>query len=97
MNPKELNSREFIDLEAGFISWLRTLGYTPVTIATRKRNIREFLLYLERSCISAMDQDARGTTKGFVRYLRRRENKLSGSGLMNASINVAVSSVNKFF
>jgi len=33
----------------------------------------------------------------FIRYLRRRENKLHGSGLMNASINVGISSVNKFF
>ena len=97
MNPKELISREFIDLEAGFISWLRTLGYSEATIATRKRNIKEFLLYLERSGISAMDQAAGDKTKGFVRYLRRRENKLSGSGLMNASINVGISSVNKFF
>ena len=97
MNPKELSSREFIDLEAGFISWLRTLGYSEATITTRKRNIKEFLLYLERSGISAMDQDAGDKTKGFVRYLRRRENKLSGSGLMNASINVGISSANKFF
>ena len=97
MNPKELICREFIDLEGGFLSWLRTLGYSEATITTRKRNIKEFLLYLERSGISAMDQDAGDTTKGFVRYLRRRENKLSGSGLMNASINVGISSVNKFF
>lgn len=97
MNPKELICTEFIDLEGGFLSWLRTLGYSEATITTRKRNIKEFLLYLERSGISAMDQDAGDTTKGFVRYLRRRENKLSGSGLMNASINVGISSVNKFF
>ncbi|HPJ43819.1 MAG TPA: tyrosine-type recombinase/integrase [Spirochaetota bacterium] len=97
MNPKELNSREFIDLEAGFISWLRTLGYTPATIATRKRNIREFLLYLERCGIRSMDQAASDKTRLFVRYLKRRENKLSGSGLMNASINVGIGSVNKFF
>jgi site-specific recombinase XerD len=97
MNTKELSSREFIDLKGGFLSWLRTLGYSEATITTRKRNIKEFLLYLERSGISAMDQDAGDTTKGFVRYLRRRENKLSGSGLMNASINVGISSVNKFF
>jgi len=97
MNPKELISRQFIDIEAGFIDWLRTLGYSEATITTRKRNIKEFLLYLERSGISAMDQDAGDTTKGFVRYLRRRENKLSGSGLMNASINVGISSANKFF
>ena len=44
-----------------------------------------------------MDQAARDKTKRFIRYLKRRENKLSGSGLMNASINVGISSVNKFF
>jgi len=97
MNPKELCSNEFIDLEAGFLSWLGTLGYSEATITTRKRNLREFLLYLERCGISTMDQASGEKTKLFVRYLKRRENKLYGSGLMNASINVAVSSVNKFF
>jgi integrase/recombinase XerD len=97
MNPKELSSRQFIDLKSEFLSWLKTLGYSPATIATRKRNIREFLLYLERYGISSMDQTALDKTKLFVRYLKRRESKLSASGLMNASINVGVSSVNKFF
>jgi integrase/recombinase XerD len=97
MNPKELSSREFTDLEAGFLSWLKTLGHTQATIATRKRNIREFLFYLERCGISSVDQAAGEKAKLFVRHLKRRENKLSGSGLMNASINVGISSVNKFF
>ena len=97
MNPKELTSKQFIELESGFLSWLKTLSHTQATIATRKRNIREFLLYLERCDISAIDQAARDKTERFVRYLKRRENKLSGSGLMNASINVGISSVNKFF
>jgi integrase/recombinase XerD len=97
MNPKELNSKQFIDLEAGFLSWLRTLGYSEATIITRRRNLREFLLYLERCGISSMDQATGEKVRLFVRYLKRRENKLSGSGLMNASINVGISSVNKFF
>lgn len=97
MNPKELCSRQFIDLEAGFLSWLRTLGYSDATITTRKRNIQEFLLYLERCDIITMDQAAGEKARLFVRYLKRRENKLSAGGLMNASINVGISSVNKFF
>ena len=97
MDPKELRSKQFIDLETGFLSWLRTLGYSEATIVTRRRNLREFLLYLERCGISAMDQASGEKTKLFVRYLKRRENRLYGSGLMNASINVAVGSVNKFF
>ena len=53
MNPKELISRQFIDLEAGFIGWLRTLGYSEATIATRKRNIKEFLLSTWNAQVSA--------------------------------------------
>jgi len=97
MNPKELSSREFIDLDISFLNWLHTLGYSPSTIATRKRSIKEFLLYLERCGISSMDQAAGEKVNLFVRYLKRRENKLYRSGLMNASINVGISSVNKFF
>ena len=97
MNPKELTSKQFIDLDIGFLSWLHTLGYSPSTIVTRKRSIKEFLLYLERCGITSMDQAAGEKVNLFVRYLKRRENKLYGSGLMNASINVGISSVNKFF
>lgn len=71
MNPKELISRQFIDLEGDFMSWLKTLGYTQATIATRKRNIREFLLYLERCDIITMDQAASEKIRLFVRYLKR--------------------------
>jgi site-specific recombinase XerD len=97
MNPKELYSPQFKQLETGFLQWLQTLGYSPATIATRKRNIKEFLLYLERCDIANIEQATNHKVQRFVRYLKRRENKLFGAGLMNASINVGISTVNKFF
>jgi len=97
MNPEYLCSPQFKTLEISFIHWLKTLGYSESTVTTRKRSIREFLLYLERCDITTIEQASGDKTKRFVRYLKRRENKLSGSGLMNASINVGISSVNKFF
>ena len=97
MNPKELTSKQFIDLDISFLNWLYTLGYSPSTIVTRKRSIKEFLLYLERSGINSIEEASNYKVGRFVIYLKRRDNKLHGSGLMNASINVAISSVNKFF
>lgn len=97
MNPKELYSPQFKQLESSFVNWLQTLNYSPATIATRKRNIREFLLYMERCCITTIEQADNDKINLFVRYLKRRENKLFGSCLMNASINVGISTVNKFF
>lgn len=97
MNPKTLYSPQFLQLEQDFLNWLQTLGYSPATIATRKRNIKEFLLYLERCDITTIEQTTNDKVQRFVRYLKRRENKLFGSCLMNASINVGVSTVNKFF
>jgi site-specific recombinase XerD len=97
MNPKELYSPQFKQLETSFLQWLQTLGYSPATIATRKRNIKEFLLYLERCDIATIEQASNYKVQRFVRYLKRRENKLFGSCLMNASINVGISTVNKFF
>jgi site-specific recombinase XerD len=90
-------SEEFTELEKGFLQWLETLNYSPATIASRKRYIREFLLYLERCGIKSMAEASQYKTGRFVRYLKRRENKLYGSGLMNASVNVGISTVNKFF
>lgn len=97
MITEQLHSLEFITLEASFLKWLQTLNYSSSTISTRQRNIREFLLYLERSGIRRMKEVTQYKASRFVRYLKRRENKLYGSGLMNASINVGISTVNKFF
>ena len=95
--PTEIISPQFKQLETSFINWLQTLNYSEETIKTRKRNIKEFLLYLERCNITTIESITDYKAKRFVKYLKRRENKLFGSGLMNASINVGISTVNKFF
>lgn len=97
MIPTEIISPQFKQLETSFANWLQTLNYSQETIKTRKRNIKEFLLYLERCQITTIETITDYKAKRFKRYLKRRENKLYGSGLMNASINVGISSVNKFF
>lgn len=97
MIPTEIISPQFKQLKASFINWLQTLNYSAATITTRERNIKEFLLYLERSNVSTIEKADSKTVKLYARYLKRRENKLFGSGLMNASINVGLSTVNKFF
>jgi site-specific recombinase XerD len=97
MIPTEIISPQFKQLETSFANWLQTLNYSEETIKTRKRNIKEFLLYLERCQITTIETITDYKAKRFKRYLKRRENKLYGSGLMNASINVGISSVNKFF
>lgn len=95
--PTEIISPQFKQLVTSFINWLQTLNYSEETIKTRKRNVKEFLLYLERCQITTIETITDHKAKRFKRYLKRRENKLYGSGLMNASINVGISSVNKFF
>ncbi len=97
MVPTEIISPQFKQQETSFVNWLRTLNYSEKTIEARARNIKEFLLYLERCDVNIIESLTQEKTKRFVRYLKRRENKLNGSGLMNASINVGISSVNKFF
>jgi integrase/recombinase XerD len=97
MITEAIHSEQFITLEKGFLSWLEILGYSPATVTTRRRNIREFLLYLERCEIDSVEKITAYKTNRFVRYLKRRENKLYGSGLSTASINVGISTVNKFF
>lgn len=92
-----MKNLQFKQLETGFIKWLETLNYSPETIKTRKRNIKEFLLYLERCNITTIEQANNHKVKQFEKYLKERENKLFGSGLMNASINVGLSTANKFF
>jgi len=73
------------------------MGYSLSTVETRRRSIREFLLYLERCEINSVEKITTYKTGRFVRYLKRRENKQYGAGLSTASINVGISTVNKFF
>lgn len=93
----QLYSKEFTVLERGFLNWLEMLNYSAATITTRKRGIREFLLYLERSGIQHLKDASQYKVERFVRYLKRRENRLYGSGLSSASVNVGISTVNSFF
>ncbi len=92
----EIYSPQFKQYETSFLHWLQTLGYSQSTISTRKRNIKEFLLYLERCNINTIEQITSYKASRFVKYLKNRQNKLFGSGLMNASINVGISTANKF-
>lgn len=97
MITKQLYSQQFLSLERGFLRWLETLAYSGSTIETRRRNIREFLLYLERCGVMQTEDLTREKVERYVRYLKRRENRLHGAGLSSASVNVGISSVNKFF
>jgi len=72
----EITSLQFRELETGFIRWLKTLNYSEETIKTRKRNIREFMLYLERCDIAGIEKMTDETGKNFVNYLKQRENRL---------------------
>jgi len=93
----EITSLQFREVEMGFINWLKTLNYSEETIKTRKQNIREFLLYLEQCGVSDVWSMNDEQVRNFAEYLKRRENRRDGSGLMNATINVYIGSANKFF
>jgi len=97
MITEHLCSKEFTALEADFLGWLETLAYSRSTIEIRQRNIREFLLCMERCGVMQTKELTRQKVQQYVRYLKRRENRLLGSGLSSASINVGISTVNKFF
>ena len=97
MITETIHSKHFRALEKGFLHWLEILGYSPATVTTRKRNIREFLLYLERCSTDSVEKITAYKTSRFVRYLKRRENKQCGAGLSTATINVGIATVNKFF
>jgi integrase/recombinase XerD len=84
-------------IEKDFIHWLETLGFSKATVTTRKRNIHEFFSWLENNKIENINQIRKEDLKEYTNYLQTKENKLFGSSLMNASINVAIATVNKFF
>jgi len=97
MIKTEITSAKFKELEISFLKWLKILNYSEETIKTRRRNIREFLFYLEQCGVTGVENMSEEKAKSFVSYLKCRENIKYGSGLMSASINVSIAGVNKFF
>jgi len=97
MTTQKIYLPQFKQLLQDFTDWLQTLSYSPETIKTRHRNIYEFLLFLEHNKTTTIEQTTNHRLKHFVKYLKRRRNKVFGAGLSNSSINTAIAGVNLFF
>lgn len=87
----------FEKAEDEFINWLEIFAYSKQTISIRKRSIKDFFTFLETVNINEIKQITNKILQNFVTYQSQRENKVYGSCLSNGSINVSISTVNKFF
>jgi len=93
---KYLKSIEYERLLEEFIFYLEVTGYAPATVITRKRNIHEFLLFLEEQKTETINQLTTNNLTAFLRLQQTRENQLFGAGLSLSSINQYGRSIKRF-
>jgi len=93
---KYLRSTEYERLLEEFIFYLEVTGYAPATVTTRKRNIHEFLLFLEEQKTENINCLTKNNLTAFLRLQQTRENQLYGAGLSLSSINQYGRSIKRF-
>jgi integrase/recombinase XerD len=93
---KYLRSAEYERLLEEFIFYLEVTGYAPATITTRRRNIQEFLLFLEEQKTENINCLTKNNLTAFLRLQQTRENKQYGAGLSLSSINQYGRSIKRF-
>jgi integrase/recombinase XerD len=70
--------------------WLQTMSYAKGTIKTFPVHVKEYLHYLEGVNVRALKHIKRHHGKEYVSYLKTRQNKTRGGGLMQSTINKQV-------
>lgn len=82
-----LHSKAFGQLEAGFASWLATLGYSQNTCLYLPLHVRGFLHWLESGGITDIVRADRGHARAFMARLSERPNTITGGALGPAYLN----------
>jgi integrase/recombinase XerD len=93
---KYLRNTEYERLLEEFTFYLEVTGYAPATIITRKRNIHEFLLFLEQQQTENINFLEENHLTAFLKLQQTRENQLYGAGLSLSSINQYGRSIKRF-
>jgi len=93
---EKLQNNEYQKLLEEFTFFLEVTGYAPATIITRKRNIHEFLLFLEQQQTESINQLTTNNITAFLHLQQTRENRQYGAGLSLSSINQYGRSAKRF-
>ncbi len=86
---------EYEKLVEDFTFFLATTGFASTTIATRGRNLREFLHYLESQGLTTVTAITNHHLQNFMTCQERRENLVFGCGLKQSTLNQYGSLLNK--
>jgi integrase/recombinase XerD len=97
MKSLPLKNESFQYLERSFKEWLDILGYAPSTVYQLPHYIHEFLHYLEQKQISKITQlEPMHFTNHFENLKTRTNQRRSGGGLSNNSLNKYLQGLYKF-
>jgi len=90
-----LQSVEYQKLLDEFTFFLETTGFAPMTIASRHRNLKEFLLYMEGEQIMSIKHVRNRHLQNFMAYQQQRKNRVYGTALSASTINQYGTLLNK--
>ena len=96
MKHLKLTTTAYQYILKSYKEWLETMGYAKGTVKTFPIHVKEYLHYLEGVNIRELKQIKRHHGQDYINYLKTRENKTRGGGLMQSSINKQVVAINVF-
>ena len=96
MKNASLDNQSFRSLLQNFSDWLDILGYSMSMQKSYPKQVKEFLIYLERNNINAFNEVEIETVKAYYTYLSERPNKQHAGALSNAYLNSHQQSIKKF-
>ena len=70
-----------------FKEWLGLIGYSPSTVVSMPRRVREFFAYLEAAEVLNLQQVEHRHIQGFYEFQKCRDSHSSGKPLTNSTIN----------
>jgi integrase/recombinase XerD len=97
MKHLKLTTAAYNYILKSYKEWLEIMGYAKGTVKTFPVHVKEYLHYLENEHkIRELKAIKRHHGKDYISYLKTRENKTRGGGLMQSTINKQVVAINVF-
>lgn len=97
MKKLPIETTSYAYLEKAFKEWLSILGFVPATVYGLPNIIREFLYFLERNKVTAINQITHYDIKKYYEYLISRASQRQGGALSSSYINHQFWAIEKFF
>lgn len=94
--PDALQSAEYKGLLQSFREWLQLLGYSPLSLPSLTKALKDFLRYQEEHNKSTLRQLTAGDATCFIKHLKSKTGQRTGKPLSDSHINKTIQALKLF-